>query len=254
MDTRILVVDDERKIADMIARLIGRKGYHTTAVYSHDEAIDLLSVSKFHVAIVDYVMPGEGGVLLAKYIKKHFPDMGIIIISSMPNIDLARDLIGVADRYVDKVQSLKPLLAAIKNVLKKRTGDSCRLNPRTENPTSNRSSRTNANARMVNDKIEAGPLSLDFAQQDFRFSQVALHLTPIELKALSHLAIHAGEPRSAAQLAQAISSDLGKKVEASRIRGVVHSLRRKLEPAPSNPRHLITVDNRGYRWDSSGDL
>lgn len=256
MDPRVLIVDDELRIADMLARLIGRKGYRTTAVYSYDEAVAVLSVSAFHLALIDYVMPGMGGVVLAKYVKKNFPSMGIIIISSMPDLDLAREGIGVADRYLDKTQSLKPLLTAMQNVLKEKAENKGQL--RQPSMQSHRTASASATPHRIagavpvlEGKLEVGPLSLNFDRQEFFFNQAALDLSPIELKILFHLAVHANEPRSAAQLAQSISSSRGKKVEVTRIRGVIHSLRRKLEPDPSKPRHLVTIENRGYRWDFS---
>lgn len=77
----VLVVDDERVIADTLALILNRNGYNARAAYSGEEAIELAASSKPDYLISDVVMAGMSGIELAVYFANCFPDCRIVLMS-----------------------------------------------------------------------------------------------------------------------------------------------------------------------------
>lgn len=82
---RILVVDDERPIADTLALILQRAGYETHAVYNGHDAMSFVRASKPNVVISDVMMPGLNGVELAIGIRKTCPECMVMLVSGNAN-------------------------------------------------------------------------------------------------------------------------------------------------------------------------
>ncbi len=177
----------------------------------------------------------------------------IVIISNMPDADLGRELIGVADDYVDKGQSLTPLTDSIERVRNKkadlyprnwvRPATARARSPRGPQQTATRPGTLPARQGV----LTRGPLRLDFNSVSYRFGSTALDLSPAELWILTELSARANEPIKSDHLANIIGKTRGRKVSAARVRSVVYSLRQKLESDPREPQILVTVPRRGYK-------
>ncbi len=193
-------------------------------------------------------MPGNGGIVLSRHIRRHHPNMGTILVSAMPDARLAREGIGSADRFVAKQEGLDPLVDAIEEVLHKKATDSTSAGVA--------ASEHDATQDAIPDRpmarIDSGPLSLDLTDHHFRLNNRDLHLTPTELVILTHLARHPNHPFTKHQLSEHLNARLGQGRRPERIPVIIHGLRLKLEPDPTEPRHLITKRGAGYYWDKSG--
>ncbi len=79
--SRILIVDDERVIADSLAAIFERQGYRARAAYSAEDALEIIAQWPPHLAVLDVVLPGMNGIDLAILIKSGYPDIAVMLIS-----------------------------------------------------------------------------------------------------------------------------------------------------------------------------
>ena len=79
--SRILIVDDERVIADSLATIFERQGYRARAAYSAEDALEIIAQWPPRLAILDVVLPGMNGIDLAILIKSGYPDIAVMLIS-----------------------------------------------------------------------------------------------------------------------------------------------------------------------------
>lgn len=92
---RVLVVDDEQAIADMLVRILNHNGYSAIAAYHADVALESALVTPPDVLITDVYLPGMNGIELALTIKRVFPDCGVILFTCQVS---AKDLLANARR------------------------------------------------------------------------------------------------------------------------------------------------------------
>ncbi len=86
---RLLLVDDDQIILDSLGEFLRAEGYHVTACESVQEAFGALNGERFELVISDVNMPGAGGMELLRYVRKHFPDLVVILITGYGTIESA---------------------------------------------------------------------------------------------------------------------------------------------------------------------
>lgn len=86
---RILVVDDERFFREMYCTLLGREGYEVHGAASVEEAIECFPAAKFHLVVTDLVMPGQSGMDLLFRVKRHDPEVDVIMVTGHADVDSA---------------------------------------------------------------------------------------------------------------------------------------------------------------------
>ncbi|MGH7931512.1 MAG: response regulator, partial [Candidatus Binatia bacterium] len=89
----LLVVDDDPMVRDQLARLYGYSGYSVSCVLSAEEAVTRLAEGDIDLVISDVKLPGTDGIELTSYIHNHFPDVPVIIITGIPDIQTAVDVL-----------------------------------------------------------------------------------------------------------------------------------------------------------------
>ena len=82
--SRILIVDDERVIADSLAVIFEKQGYQSRAAYSAEQALEIIAQWPPNLAILDVILPGMNGIDLAILIKSGYPDVAVMLISGQP--------------------------------------------------------------------------------------------------------------------------------------------------------------------------
>lgn len=90
-DRPILIIDDERRMADSLAALLGGEGFRTRAVYGGQAGIDALGEEKYALVITDLAMSGVGGIDVIRHIAEHHPETLVIVMTGYASTDSAID-------------------------------------------------------------------------------------------------------------------------------------------------------------------
>lgn len=100
---RILIVDDEAMMRDLLSKILGREGFSTLSAESGERALEVMSAESIDLIITDIKMPKMDGFQLLKRLKEDYPDVGVIIMTAYGDTYTVRDalLLG-ADEYVTK--------------------------------------------------------------------------------------------------------------------------------------------------------
>ncbi|MCK6480020.1 MAG: response regulator [Planctomycetaceae bacterium] len=103
MSGRILVVDDEPYIRDLVRETLKLRKYETGVAANGLEALDILAREAYDIVITDVVMPGMGGMDLVKQVKKSHPQVRIIVLTGYPRqSDIGDFLLQGADEFLSK--------------------------------------------------------------------------------------------------------------------------------------------------------
>jgi two-component system KDP operon response regulator KdpE len=223
--SRILVVDDEQAIVRALRSNLRARGYDVDLASTGEQALRLAAERHPDAVILDLGLPGIDGNEVIRGIRG-WSDMPIIILSARGSeADKVAALDAGADDYVAKPFGMGELLARLRAALR-------------------RSAPGEAEAL-----VETASFTVDLsAKQVALIGGTMVHLTPTEWHLLEILVRHAGKLVSPRQLLQELwGADYGEQTNSLRVH-LAH-LRRKLEPVPSRPRHLITEPGMGYRFE-----
>ena len=216
----LLIVDDDRRIRDLLSRFLSGEGYRVTTADTAAEARARLNGLSFDLLILDVMMPGESGFDLAKAIR----DSSNVPILMLTARDAAESRIhGLemgADDYLAKPFEPRELSLRIANILK-------RAQPAVTPPS---------------ESVRFGQFVFHIARGELRRGEEAIRLTDREREMLRVLAATPGETVSRAALAGE-----GGPVSERAVDVQVNRLRRKIERNPTNPLIVQTVRGVGYR-------
>lgn len=232
---KILIVDDEPRLRDLLRRYLGENGFNVL-VSENGEAMKRLWVREhFDVLILDLMMPGEDGLAILKRLRAE-KDMTPVIMLTARGEDVDR-ILGLelgADDYLGKPFNPRELLARIHAVLRRR--------PRQDAPGA---------PSMENEVVKFGDFELDLGTRVLKKNGEIVPLTTGEFAVLKAFARHPRQPLSRDKLMEMAR---GREYEAfDRSLDVqVSRLRKLLEPDPSKPRYLQTVWGLGYVFIPDG--
>jgi DNA-binding response OmpR family regulator len=227
MSARILIVDDEPPIVDVLAYNLQRAGYQVVIARDGEEALAQARREQPDLVILDLMLPKLDGIEVCKALHRE-RDVPVIMLTARDGeIDRVVGLELGADDYVVKPFSVRELMARVKNVLR-------RSQPAPQPPESGQ------------EVILAGLLRLDLARHQVWWSQVELELTALEFELLHTLARHTGQLLSREQLLTQVwgydyYGDL-RVVDAA-----VKRLRAKLRTAAPGVEAITTVRGVGYK-------
>jgi two-component system phosphate regulon response regulator OmpR len=216
----VLVVDDDRRIRDLLSRYLQREGYRVTTARSAAEARARLDGLAFDLLILDVMMPGESGFELAKALRKT-SQVPILMLTARAEAEsrIAGLEIG-ADDYVAKPFEARELSLRIANILK-------RAQPAAPAPA---------------ESVRFGPFLFHIGRGELRRGEELIHLTDREKEMLRLLAAQPGETVPRLMLAGNGAAAGERAVDVQ-----VNRLRRKIESDPANPLFVQTVRGIGYR-------
>jgi DNA-binding response OmpR family regulator len=221
---RILVVEDEPDIALGLEDDLKRQGYEVQTVGDGAGAIRLASGGTWDLILLDVMLPGVDGFEVCRELRRMRIKTPIIILTA--KVQEAEKVLGLelgADDYVTKPFSPRELRARIKAVLR-RFGDE---------------------AQGV---YRFGAVELDFDRAEVRNNGVPVDLTALEFRILSLFVARRGRVLTRGQLIDAAWGD-GMNVTDRVVDTHILNLRKKIEPAPSQPRYIHGVRGIGYRFD-----
>jgi DNA-binding response OmpR family regulator len=219
---RILVVDDEPKIARLVVDYLDQAGFAVSEARDGEEALRRAHQERPDLIVLDLGLPRMDGLEVTRRLRR---DSGVPIIMLTARDDETDKVVGLelgADDYVTKPFSPRELTARIRAVLRRHGGD-----PEAE-------------------VIRAGDLVLDLLRMRASVDGRAVPLTATEFQLLTALARQPGRVFTRSQLLDAIHGLAFESYERA-IDAHVKNIRRKLEPNPRSPRYLLTVYGVGYR-------
>jgi two-component system, OmpR family, KDP operon response regulator KdpE len=223
--TRILIVDDEPQILRALRINLHARQYEVSAAADGGHALRAATADRPDLVVLDLGLPDMDGVEVIRRLRDWTPVPIVVLSGRSGSRDKIEALDAGADDYVTKPFNIDELLARIRAVTRRRRPDGAddapiRLNDRTVDLTH----------RSVRD--DAGTL---------------IHLTKTEWHLLEVLLRSPGKLVSQRQLLQQVWGPTYQH-ETHYLRQYMAQLRRKLEPNPSRPRHLLTEPGMGYRY------
>jgi two-component system alkaline phosphatase synthesis response regulator PhoP len=221
--TRILVVDDEPRITRLVRDYLERAGFAVSAASSGPEAVQRARSERPDLVVLDLGLPGLDGLDVTRALRRD-GDVPIIMLTARD--DEADRIVGLelgADDYVTKPFSPRELVARVRAILRRRTPQS-----------------------HAADLLHAGGLELDVPRMRLSVDGRPVDLTPTEFQLLAAMAREPGRVFTRGQLLDALHGVAFESYERA-IDAHVKNIRRKIEPDPREPRHLLTVYGVGYR-------
>ena len=221
---RVLVVDDEPKITQLVRDYLERGGFAVTTASDGTSALALARSERPDLVILDLGLPDKDGLDVTRALRC---DSSIPLIVLTARAEESDRLVGLelgADDYVTKPFSPKELVARVRAVLRR------------------------AAAYPADDElIRVADVVLDVPRRRVTIAAEAVELTATEFELLTTLARHPGRVFTRAQLLDAVRGVAFESYERA-IDAHVKNIRRKIEPDPRRPRYLLTAYGVGYRF------
>lgn len=228
MADRILVVDDERPIADILKFNLEREGFEVEVAYDGEEAVAKARQMPFQLVILDIMLPKLDGFSVCKEIRAHSSVPILMLSAKEAEVDKVLGLELGADDYVTKPFSPREILARVRAILR-------RLRP----------NETPASQGAGDQLLRGGGLLLNLTSYDVIKSDLVIELTPREFELLRHLVAHAGQVFSREGLLEEVwGYDYYGDVRTVDV--TVRRLREKIEDNPAQPEFIKTKRGIGY--------
>lgn len=214
----ILVVDDDRRIRQLLQSFLAQNGFRVTAAGTAAEARQRRQGLVFDLIVLDIMMPGESGLALAKSLRAERDDIPVLMLSALAeSSDRIAGLAAGSDDYLAKPFEPQELLLRINNLLRR------------------------AQAAAPAGDIRFGACSFNTARGELRRDGELIRLTTRERDMLRLLAVNAGKTVARAELASEGADETARSVDVQ-----INRLRQKIEADPANPAYLQTVRGLGY--------
>lgn len=225
----ILVVDDEKEIADLIALVLKNEGYNITVAYDGKTAKDYINCQTFDLALLDVMLPDIDGFSLCSLIRQSHYYPIIMVTAKIADFDKITGLTIGADDYITKPFNPLELVTRVKSQLRRYT-------------------RYNKDNNDSNDCIEIRGLSINVKKHSVTLNDQPIELTPLEFEILTYLAQHINQVVSSEALFEAVWKE---KFFNSNNTVMAHiaRLREKLHEPSRHPKYIKTVWGVGYRID-----
>ncbi|GAB2500155.1 DNA-binding response regulator MtrA [Corynebacterium atrinae] len=221
MAAKILVVDDDPSISDMLALVLETEGYEPIPIMDGNEAVPAFQENQPDLVLLDLMLPGMNGVDICRAIRLESSVPIIMLTAKTDTVDVVLGLETGADDYMTKPFKPKELIARIRARLRG----------------------TEAGPAEI---LEVGDLSIDVPEHTVKRGHEEISLTPLEFDLLLELA---RKPRQVHTREELLETVWGyRHASDTRLVNVhVQRLRAKIEKDPENPQIVLTVRGVGYK-------
>lgn len=229
---KILVVDDEMHIVELIKYNLENSGYKAHAAYDGQEALKIAEERDVDLIILDLMLPDMDGLEVCKALKKREKTSSIPIIMLTAKGEEFDKILGLelgADDYITKPFSVRELMARVKVILRRSASD-------IENP----------------DMIRIGPLVIDSSKHEVLKNGEKLELTLKEFELLRLLVVNKGKVLTRDSLLDRVwgYEYYG---ETRTVDVHIRHLRQKIEEDDKNPQYIETIRGIGYRFNDADE-
>lgn len=226
MTARILVVDDDTALAEMIGIVLRTEGFDPVFCADGTEALATFQSSRPDLVLLDLMLPGKNGIEVCSEIRAESGVPIIMLTAKSDATDVVLGLESGADDYVVKPFNPKELVARIRT----------RLRPTPVGST---------------DMLRVGDLILDVAGHEVKRGEERINLTPLEFELLLALASRPQQVFTREMLLEQVWG-YHYKADTRLVNVHVQRLRAKVEDDPDNPKIVMTVRGVGYRAGATG--
>lgn len=219
---RILIVEDEEKIAVLIGRYLDHAGFSFSIVGDGAEVMPMMASMPYDMVLLDLSLPNVDGLIVCQRIRKSYDIPIMIITARVEEIDRLRGLDLGADDYLCKPFSPREVVARINAILRR--------------------------FKRAVPEPEQSTLLLDAENSAATYERVALNLTPVEFKIMSTLSSSPGKLFSRSALLDAMYDDY-RLVTDRTVDTHIKNIRRKLLAAGAPDKLIASVYKAGYRLE-----
>jgi DNA-binding response OmpR family regulator len=224
---RVLIVEDDPNVSEVVARYLEREGYRVETARDGAAGLERALVELPDLVVLDLMLPSVGGLEVCRRLREVAPVPVIMLTARGEEADRIAGLELGADDYMAKPFSPRELTARVRAVLRRASGA------------------LTATAEPA--VLEAGDLAVDVVAHEARVGGVLVALTAKEFDLLAHLMRH---PRRAFRREELLEDVWGFSYgDTSTVTVHIRRLREKIEPDPSAPRYVSTVWGVGYRFE-----
>jgi DNA-binding response OmpR family regulator len=225
---RILVVDDEQPVQQLLDRTLRSEGYDVVPALDGEQALDEIRKQPFDLVMLDVMLPKLDGFEVCRRVRAH-SSVPIIMLTAKAE-EVADRVLGLelgADDYIIKTCSMRELRSRVKAVLRR--------------------ARMNGGEQAADEPIVHNGLSIDPAKRAVERDGEAVKLTFFEFEILLALARQPGRVFTRAELLEHVLGDSEYRDQRT-IDVHIRHLREKLEADPANPQLILTERRVGYRF------
>ena len=224
MGKKILVVDDEKKLATILKGYLEQAGFVVTTAYDGQAALTVFRHEKPALVLLDLNLPTIDGLDVSRTLRK---ESNVPIIMLTARVEEADRLIGLelgADDYIVKPFSPREVVARVRAVLRRSEGEATPV-----------------------EQFSAGELALDLGKHSLQVHGHRVELTPTEFDLLAVMMQNPGRAFTRLQLLEHVQGEAFEGYERT-VDAHVKNLRQKIERDPKNPRYILTVFGVGYKF------
>ncbi len=231
---RVLVVEDEASIREMVALNLKMAGWEVVEAPSAERALELMHHGEeCDAALLDIMLPGMDGLSLCETIRRENNEIGIIIVSAKgQESDKIRGLSIGADDYITKPFSVSELVARLEALTRRIKRGGVPAKPAEEQ-----------------EQLISGPFVLDEKSRMLYKNGTAIDLTQVEFQIMEQFFRNPGTALVREKILEGV---WGKNYfgDVKIVDVNIRRLRMKIEDEPSSPQHILTVWGYGYRWNA----
>jgi len=226
---KILIVDDEKDIADLVAYNLEKEGFDTIKAYDGGDVLKTVKTQKPDLIVLDLMLPRMNGLDLCKAIRANPETAHLPIIMLTAKADEVDKIIGLeigADDYMTKPFSVKELMARVRSIFR-------RIQERDK--------------QSVRETFEFEGLAINYTACSVSVAGRPVSLSPTELKLLFFLSRHPGRVYSRDQILDHVWGD-DTFITDRAVDVHIRRLRSQIEKDMENPRYILTVRGFGYKF------
>jgi two-component system response regulator RegX3 len=225
---RVLVVEDEESFSDALSYMLRREGFEVSVAGTGTEALTEFDRTGADIVLLDLMLPEMSGTEVCRQMRQKSNVPIIMITARDSEIDKVVGLEIGADDYVTKPYSPRELVARIRAVLRRQSGDT--------------------GGELTPPSLAAGPVRMDVDRHVVTVAGTAVQLPLKEFELLELLLRNAGRVLTRGQLIDRVwGADYVGDTKTLDVH--VKRLRSKIEPEPSAPRFIVTVRGLGYKFE-----
>lgn len=233
---RILVIEDEIELAQLVALHLKDWGADVTVTHDGDQGLQLATQQAFDFIVLDWMLPGQDGLSILQAVRQSRPSTPVLMLTAKTSeLDRVLGLEVGADDYLTKPFSPREMVARVKAILRRTEARAAR------------ESQPQSRASIH----QVGALTVDPARREARLHQRDLRLTAKEFDLLAQFAANPGRVYSRSELLDLVWG-YGHEGYEHTVNSHINRLRSKLEDDPGDPQYILTVWGVGYKLAAPG--